>query len=124
MEKALLIIPYWKSQPWFPLIVSNLISYPIRLPRHRDLLTLPHARRSGTPIVQKSEDGRCSVIRKRLQSQGVPESATNIIINSWRRGTQKQYGLIWEKRYFWCLRGAINPFHTSETCNYIFGLLG
>lgn len=42
VEKALLIIPYWKSQTWFPLIVSNLISYPIRLPRHRDLLTLPH----------------------------------------------------------------------------------
>ena len=37
VEKALLIIPYRKSQPWFPLIVSNLISYPIRLPRHSDL---------------------------------------------------------------------------------------
>lgn len=73
------------------------------------------ARRSSTPLVQKYEDGRCSVIRKKLQSQGLPESATDIIINSWRRGTQKQYGLAWEKWYFWCLQGAINPFHTSET---------
>ena len=42
VQKALMIIPHWRSQIWFPLIVSNLVSLPIRLPRHRDLLTLPH----------------------------------------------------------------------------------
>lgn len=73
------------------------------------------SRRSSTPSVKKLEDGRCGIIRKRLQSQGLPESASNTIINSWRRGTQKQYGLAWKKWYFWCLRGAINPIHTSET---------
>ena len=40
LQKALLIIPHWRSQ--FPTIVSNLIPLPIRLPCHRDLLTLPH----------------------------------------------------------------------------------
>ena len=42
VDKALLIIPLWRSQIWFPMVVSNLVSLPIRLPRHRDLLTLPH----------------------------------------------------------------------------------
>lgn len=42
VEQALLIIPLWRSQSWFPLVLANLISLPIRLPCHRDLLTLPH----------------------------------------------------------------------------------
>lgn len=42
VEKALLIVPLWRSQSWFPLLLSNLISFPIRLPRHKDLLTLTH----------------------------------------------------------------------------------
>ena len=42
VKKALVIIPHWRSQIWFPMIVTNLISLPIKLPHHRDLLTLPH----------------------------------------------------------------------------------
>ena len=42
VNKALLIIPHWKSQLWFPMVVANLICFPIRLPRHADLLRLPH----------------------------------------------------------------------------------
>jgi hypothetical protein len=46
VEKALLILPFWKSQPWFPLVLHSMISFPVRLPRHKDVLTLAH---SGTP---------------------------------------------------------------------------
>ena len=46
VDRALLIIQLWKSQSWFPLIMSNMISLPVRLPRHKDLLTLAH---SGQP---------------------------------------------------------------------------
>ena len=42
VDRAILIIPLWKSQPWFPLIIANMIAFPVRLPRHRDLLLLPH----------------------------------------------------------------------------------
>ena len=43
VRKAILIFPYWKSQSWFPLILTCIVSYPVRLPRHRDLLTMPHS---------------------------------------------------------------------------------
>ena len=43
VDKALLIVPLWRSQSWFPLLLSNMISFPVRLPHHRDLLTLPHS---------------------------------------------------------------------------------
>ena len=42
VDIALLIFPMWKSQPWFPLVLSNIVSFPVRLPRHRDLLSLGH----------------------------------------------------------------------------------
>jgi hypothetical protein len=42
VEKALVVLPYWKSQPWFPLMLPYVVSLPVRLPRHKDLLVLPH----------------------------------------------------------------------------------
>ena len=44
VEKAILVFPFWRSQSWFPLILDNMCSFPVRLPRHKDLLCLPHSR--------------------------------------------------------------------------------
>lgn len=43
VEQAILIVPFWPTQTWFSLLISALISIPARLPRHKDLLTLPHS---------------------------------------------------------------------------------
>lgn len=71
VEKAILIIPYWKSQSWFPLVLSNLISYPIRLPRHRDLLTLPH-------------DGQVHPLSKKLRMVAVVLSGKDYIVRDFQ----------------------------------------
>ena len=42
VKRAVMIIPFWKSQSWFPLVMDLLISIPVRLPRHKDILTLPY----------------------------------------------------------------------------------
>lgn len=42
VEKAILVFPFWRSQSWFPLMLENICSFPVRLPRHKDLLLLPH----------------------------------------------------------------------------------
>ena len=39
---ALIIIPLWQTQLWFPKLMESLIKIPIKLPFCRDLLTLPH----------------------------------------------------------------------------------
>lgn len=39
VDKAIVVFPVWKSQSWFPLLLSMLISVPVRLPRHTDLMT-------------------------------------------------------------------------------------
>jgi hypothetical protein len=43
VEEAIVIVPLWRAQTWFPLLLSVLISVPIRLPMHEDLLILPHS---------------------------------------------------------------------------------
>lgn len=40
--QALLVVPHWPCQTWFPMLLSLLSDFPIRLPRHKDLLILPH----------------------------------------------------------------------------------
>jgi len=42
VKKAILVVPFWPTQTWFSILISVLIFLPVRLPRHKDLLTLPH----------------------------------------------------------------------------------
>ncbi|XP_071138453.1 uncharacterized protein [Mytilus edulis] len=53
VEKAILIIPFWPAQSWFSLLIPMLISLPVRLPQHKDLVMMPHT-------------GECHPLRKRL----------------------------------------------------------
>lgn len=43
VEKAMIVVPFWPTQNWFPLLMSVLISLPARLPQHNDLLVMPHS---------------------------------------------------------------------------------
>lgn len=64
VQRAILIMPLWRSQFGFPFIMDLLISIPVRLPRHRELLTLPH---DGT--VHPLYDGRSAITRPRPSSK-------------------------------------------------------
>lgn len=46
VDQALLVFPIWMSQSWFPVLLECIASFPVRLPRHKDLLCQPS---SGTP---------------------------------------------------------------------------
>lgn len=58
VNRAILIMPLWRTQFWFPLVMNLLISIPVRLPNHKDLLTLAH-------------NGKPHPFGKRLQMVGV-----------------------------------------------------
>ena len=42
VDRAIVIFPLWRTQPWFPCLMEIISDFPVRLPRHRDILTLPH----------------------------------------------------------------------------------
>lgn len=41
VKEALLVVPHWQGQSWFPRLLRLLVELPASLPRHRDLLKLP-----------------------------------------------------------------------------------
>ncbi|KAH3699147.1 hypothetical protein DPMN_074101 [Dreissena polymorpha] len=42
VEKAIVVFPTLRSQTWFSMLMTILCDIPVRLPKHRDLLTMPH----------------------------------------------------------------------------------
>lgn len=50
VEQSIIIFPLWQTQSWFSLLLSRIISIPIRLPKHKDLIT---TRESRQPIQSK-----------------------------------------------------------------------
>lgn len=39
VEQSIIIFPLWQIQSWFSLLLLRIISIPIRLPKHKDLIT-------------------------------------------------------------------------------------
>ena len=52
-------------------------------------------------------------IRKSLQSRGISQATQDIILNSWRTATQKQYRVYLEKWQSSADRRAVDPLHPS-----------
>ena len=62
----------------------------------------PEAHTSDMPLVQKSLEGR-----------GLSESATSLILQSWRKGTKQQYKPFITKWEQYCCQRKINPFSAT-----------
>ena len=43
VRKAIIIVPFWPTQSWFPKILKMLIDFPVVLPLCKDLLRLPYS---------------------------------------------------------------------------------
>lgn len=77
VKAALLICPLWPNQTWFPLFLDSLVSIPVRLPRHKDLLTLPH-------------NNELHPMKKHLQLVGAIVSGENCRILAFRKWLSTQ----------------------------------
>ncbi|XP_060595146.1 uncharacterized protein LOC132749435 [Ruditapes philippinarum] len=78
VDKALVVIPYWFTQSWFPLLLDILSDFPISIPRHTDLLVLPH-------------DGQKHPLSKRMKMVGVVLSGKRSKIQDFRKKLQVSY---------------------------------
>jgi len=72
-EKAtgVLVVPWWPSQPWFPLFIRLLISKPLILPPSHSLLSSPfrepHPKWRNLSLIVGKLSGRHSNLRQHLQ---------------------------------------------------------
>ena len=56
--KAIMIVPVWKTQPWWPQIQQLMINHPVQLPQ-QNLLTLPYKPDQIHPLFPKLKMMAC-----------------------------------------------------------------
>ena len=112
MEKTtvVLITPLWKAQPWFPVLLTMVIDYPILLPDVPDLL-IPSPN-CNCPV---KDSHPCLVAWKvsgntLLQNKFRQKLATRLILSSWRDNTNANYNSAWKKWENWCRGKHVPPF--------------
>jgi hypothetical protein len=72
VEKIIVVLPFWKSQSWFPLVLANIADFPVRLPRHRDLLVLP-------------SNGQRHPLAKKIKMVGVVLSGDPLLVEAFHQ---------------------------------------
>ena len=68
MSKAILILPKWATQPWYPRLLNMLIGIPVRLPMIPNLLRLVHNNQLHPLNKRKMFLFACIVSGKKLRS--------------------------------------------------------
>ena len=116
--QGILLIPVWITQTWFPLVLQLLYSQPwIFKPSphllHHALFKEPHP-------LHKS----LSFIRNTVAQQDLSPDITNILMASWRKGTQTQYKTYVERWLAFCSERKINHSFPKlgEALQFLMGL--
>ena len=98
---GILIAPLWPTQTWFPLLLQYLCDQPwILLPRP-DLLKHPSHSRPH-PLHKKTQPNGMSCVRGAFSRYNFSEEVTDVLMASWRSGTQKQYQTYLNKWMAFC----------------------
>lgn len=66
--------------------------------------------RLGASTISEAHTSDMPLVRKSLEGRGLSESATSLILQSWRKGTQQQYKPFITKWEQYCCQRKINPF--------------
>ena len=70
--EAVLVVPNWKTQPWFPRLQHLMIAPPIALPVTPGTLTLPHDPDKHHPLTGRLTLWVCRVSGQSMQLKGFP----------------------------------------------------
>ena len=70
-------------------------------------------RNSKTTQIKENETGGIPFIRECLISAGLPRQAADIIMQSWRPSTRKQYGLYYQRWVQFCQQQQIDKINPS-----------
>lgn len=109
VRNAILVVPFWPCQSWYPLLLSVLISLPVRLPRHQDLVTMPHS-------------GQCHPFLKRLNLIVCLVSGQHSLVKDFRKDLLKlslppgdrqlidNMSMLGGNTYFGVIKGMLIPF--------------
>lgn len=69
--------------------------------------------RLGASTISEAHTSDMPLVRKSLEDRGLLESATSLILQSWRKGTKQQYKPFITKWEQYCCQRKINPFSAT-----------
>ena len=75
----------------------------------REFVDIANKERLSSPPAQENETNCVSIIRESLKNKGFSESATNIILSSWRPGSKAQYDTYIKRWILFSTERKINP---------------
>ena len=121
--ECVLIVPVWKSQPWFPKLTSLLVDVPVLLPKKLNILHHPISESISHPILQHSRIIACRLSGK---FSSVQTFRQKLVKSSSNRGDRKQYAVYIEKWTLFCVQLQKNPFPPSAATllNFLHSLKG
>ena len=108
--RGIMIIPYWKSQYWFPVIMDLLTDLPIILPVSQNVLQLPFDRIKIHPLYPKLTLLGVNLSAKQIGMHELPEQTANIILDSRRTATKTKYESILNRWAAYCTKRKIIHF--------------
>jgi len=106
---GLLIVPYWPTQTWCPPLTRMLIQPPLGAAEPKGHTVPSSGSQCCTPTAPSDVPGPLPLIQENLQSQGIPSSASDIIVQSWRTSIRVQYSSYIKKWMEYCRKWKINP---------------
>ena len=69
--------------------------------------------RLGASTTSEAHTSDMPLVRKSLEGRGLSDSATSLILQSWRKGTKQQYKPFITKWEQYCSQRKINPFSAT-----------
>ena len=102
------VTPLWPTQPWFPRVLKQLLQLQGKL----DVLHPP-----SFETVSLGD----SYLREALQGTGLSSTATTLICNAWREGTNKQYDGTLRRWGEFCHPRQIHPItpHVNDVVEFL-----
>ena len=87
---------------------------------HQEGTDSPQERRHTHPCTQTKTSGMQS-IREQFIEYNISEGVTNVLMSSWRDGTQKQYSVYNRKWHSFCIQETLDPLHptVNEVLNFL-----
>ena len=110
-SEIVIVAPVWKSQSWYPVLLSLLFNFPHLITSPPDQLL---SQESVTSIpVPGSTAGRMAHLRNFCQAEKFSKQASELLLASWRDKSTKAYNSLFHKWECWCAQRDRNPISGS-----------
>ena len=107
--KAILIVPYWTTQPWFPRLLSILIEKPLLLRPQKNLLRLVHNNQPHELNLRKRFLAACVVSGITTNGEEFLSKLPKLSITHGEKVQQNNTTWLGENGYFGVIQGKLIP---------------